>query len=206
MAHYMSKTKKELVDLILDFEQQIKDASDKRQHLAKALESYKNLASGLQQENENFSEQVKRLEKENQLLTRKLRDIEAKKTEITKSLEDEKASYSVFENLFISFAEMNDKKIFLLDHNSLILYASPAVLNLLKVTSKDKLIGHSFLEFFNPRDSIRVRKKINEVCLKDDKKKIKDINFVTNGMLQMKLKLYPVQYMDQPAVKVVVKD
>ena len=146
------------------------------------------------------------LEKENQCLSRKLKELEAKKSEVAKALEDEKASYSVFENLFISFAEMNEKKIFLLDHNSLILYASPAVLNLLNVTSKDKLIGHSFLDFFNPRDSIRVRKKINEVCLKDDKKKIKDINFVTNGMVQMKLKLYPVQYMDQPAVKVIVKD
>jgi len=34
----------------------------------------------------------------------------------------------------------------------------------------------------------------------------KDVNFLTNEMMQMKLKLYPVQYMDQPAVKVIIKE
>jgi len=206
MNNYLSKTKKELIELIHSFDKNASGVLKKNETLSDDIEICKNQMAGLQNENMALIEKLKHLEKENQLLSRKLKDMEAKKTEITQALEDEKASYSVFENLFISFAEMNDKKIFLLDHNSLILYASPAVLEMLKVTSKDKLIGHSFLSFFDPRDSIRVRKKINDVCLKDDKKKIKDINFVTNGMVQMKLKLYPVQYMDQPAVKVIVKD
>jgi hypothetical protein len=206
MNKYSSKTKKELIELIHSFEQKTSGTLEKHQVLSKDFEKYKNQAAEFQNENSFLTGKVKQQEKEIQLLNQKLREMEMKKTEITKALQDEKASYSVFENLFISFAEMNDKKIFLLDHNSLILYASPAVLSLLNVVSKDKLIGHSFLKFFNPRDSIRVRKKINDVCLKDDKKKIKDINFVTNGMLQMKLKLYPVQYMDQPAVKVILKD
>jgi hypothetical protein len=206
MNNYSSKTKKELIELIHSLKETTSGTMEKHQILSRDFEISKKQASEFQEKNSILTEKLKQLEKETQLLNRKLLDMEEKKTEITKALEDEKASYSVFENLFISFAEMNDKKIFLLDHKSLILYASPAVLNLLNVTSKDKLIGHSFLNFFSPRDSIRVRKKINEVCLKDDKKKIKDINFVTNGMVQMKLKLYPVQYMDQPAVKVIVKD
>jgi PAS domain-containing protein len=206
MNNYLSKTKKELIEMIHSFEQTTSGTIEKHQVLLKDFEKYKKQAAELQNENSILAEKVKHLEKEIQLTNRKLREMETKKAEITKALEDEKASYSVFENLFISFAEMNEKKIFLLDHNSLILYASPAVLNLLNVSDKDKLIGHSFLKFFNPSDSIRVRKKINEVCLKEDKKKIKDINFVTNGMVQMKLKLYPVQYMDQPAVKVIIKD
>jgi len=140
-----------------------------------------------------------------QSLEIRLKNVEMKISENKKALERERANSSVFENLFISFSEKDDNKIILLDYNSLVLYASPAVLRLLNV-NKDRLIGHSFLNMFTPMDSIRVQKKIKDVCLKDDKKKIKDVNFLTNEMMQMKLKLYPVQYMDQPAVKVIIKE
>jgi hypothetical protein len=170
------------------------------------MASNQKLESEIKEENAQLIQKIKLLEKEKNNISNKLNDVEIKMTETQKALQQEKASFLVFENLFISFAEMNEKKLFLLDHNSLILYASPSVLSLLNVDNKDKLIGHSFLDMFNSRDSIRIEKKIREVCLKEDKKKIKDVNFMTNGKVQLKLKLYPVQYMDQPAVKVIVKD
>ncbi|MFZ2633774.1 MAG: PAS domain-containing protein [Desulfosalsimonadaceae bacterium] len=205
MAGYMSQTKKQLIEIIESLLRETATFNERNLLLSNEVESYHLQKAAIENENIRLKERVEHLEKENESLEMRLKNVEVKISENKKALERERANSSVFENLFISFSEKDDNKIILLDYNSLVLYASPAVLRLLNV-NKDRLIGYSFLNMFTPIDSIRVQKKIKDVCLKDDKKKIKDVNFLTNEMIQMKLKLYPVQYMDQPAVKVIIKE
>jgi chromosome segregation ATPase len=205
MAGYMSQTKKQLIEIIDSLSREAAALNERNQLLSNEVESHHLQKAAIENENIRLKERVQHLEKENESLEMCLKNVEVQISENKKALERERANSSVFENLVISFSEKDDNKIVLLDHNSLILYVSPAVVRLLNV-NKDRLIGHSFLNMFTPMDSIRVQKKIKDVCLKDDKKKIKDVNFLTNEMMQMKLKLYPVQYMDQPAVKVIIKE
>ncbi|SHL11262.1 PAS fold [Desulfatibacillum alkenivorans DSM 16219] len=206
MANYMSKTKKELVEIIAGLEQDNAGCKKEAVRLEKEVQSLSQKTESLQAEMDKSLAQNADFQKQIQELSARAEQVQQEAEGAVIPEAEEETALDEAAALLDCLADASSKAIFLLDPMGMVRYAGPAACALLGVENPNEVAGQPFASLCLAEDSAKLEKKILKACLKGEKKKIKDVLFKNSLGRALALKIAPVVYKDEPAVKVTVKD
>ena len=109
--------------------------------------------------------------------------------------------------LFKSFVEDNQQKILLIDASYQLRYINRSALKYLKLGSASSVSGRRIFDFFEYKDALRLKEKIDDAFLKGEEEKVKDIRFRNSDEdgVKIRIKISRTRYQNKPSVKLVLK-
>lgn len=158
-------------------------------------------------ETEMLRSECLRLTEENLQLRQKNEESEKLIGELRLQLEKLGQQSDAKYELFKSFVEDNQQKILLLDASYQLRYINRSALKYLKLGSASPVSGRRIFDFFEYKDALRLKEKIDDAFLKGDEEKVKDIRFRNSDEdgIKVRMKISRTRYRDKPSVKLVLK-
>ena len=171
-----------------------------KQQLTDLLESARS-------ETEMLRSECIRLTEENLQLRQKKEESEKLIGELRLQLEKLGQQSDAKYELFKSFVEDNQQKILLIDASYQLRYINRSALKYLKLGNLSSVSGRRIFDFFEYKDALRLKEKIDDAFLKGEEEKVKDIRFRNSDEdgIKVRMKISRTRYRDKPSVKLVLK-
>ncbi len=179
MSSYMSHTKKELVEMI--------------ERMDAEMEQITSELAALRAEHAEIAETHERLKAELEELREEAREREESLSE----------GYAVFK----SFVDDHKDMVVLVDATYTIRYVNNAAGQHLKLPTPYAIVGRRIFDFFEYREALKLKERIDHTFLTGEKGKIKDLRFqnLKQETFLLKLKMSRVRYEDMPSIKMALK-
>lgn len=210
----MRKTKKELVDMLIDLE----NRSEKRQDDIKARESR---MEEVAKDNSRLHETLEELENRHQKLEKEKKEKEGAFEMLVRENEKLKDrldhALSLLEScethmrdgyeLFKSFVDTNSRNLLLIDATYEVRYINPAACQALGIGDPESVYGVRIFNLLEYNDALRLKEKIDQAFIKGGDQKVKDLAFsrLSKNPKLFKVKIERVRYEDSPSIKLILK-
>jgi PAS domain-containing protein len=147
------------------------------------------------------------LKEENQRLRQKSDESDKLIGELRQQLEKLGQQSDAKYELFKSFVEDNQQKILLIDAAYQLRYINRSALKYLKLGSASSVSGRRIFDFFDYKDALRLKEKIDDSFLKGEEEKVKDIRFRNSDedSVKVRIRISRARYENKPSVKLVLK-
>ncbi len=158
-------------------------------------------------ETEMLRSECIRLTEENLQIRQKNEECEKLIGELRMQLEKLGQQSDTKYELFKSFVEDNQQKILLIDASYQLRYINRSALKYLKLGNASSVSGRRIFDFFEYKDALRLKEKIDDAFLKGEEEKVKDIRFRNSDEdgIKVRMKISRTRYRDKPSVKLVLK-
>lgn len=109
--------------------------------------------------------------------------------------------------LFKSFVDSDTRKVILIDTTYAVCYINPSAATHLQLPETDVLIGRRLFDFFEYRDALKLKKKIDKAFFSGEKEKVREIAFrnLKNREIEIDMKLMRVRYQEKPSIRITIK-
>lgn len=161
----------------------------------------------LEDSNAVLKENHRLLEEKNLQLQKEKDELEDQLEQAVETLNNQEKVLDTSYELFKSFVDNDSEKIILIDSSYTIRYINRTALQFLGAGMPDAFISRKIFDFFKYKEALKLKEKIDNAFLNNEKEKIKDIKFLSpvNGSIKIKLNLYRVRYKDKISLKVSIR-
>ncbi len=109
--------------------------------------------------------------------------------------------------LFKSFVDSDARKVILIDNTYAVCYINPSAAIHLQLPEPNVVIGRRLFDFFEYRDALKLKRKIDRAFFSGEKEKIREITFrnLKNREIEIDMKLMRVRYQEKPSIRITIK-
>jgi hypothetical protein len=132
-------------------------------------------------------------------------ELEEDLNDIKTLLEEREKQYTTNYEIFRCVHE--DENIVLIDATYTIRYVNQSSAEFLRLPHYAAILGRRIFDFFQHKDAIKLKDKIDDALIKGGQEKIKDIKFqnLKGEYIKIKIKMSRVRYEYKPSIKMTIK-
>ncbi len=221
MSSYMKHTKQELVEIIEKMEARIEKQTleiaalkEEKEELIRINEQLRCRVGQLEAEYQTLQEEkdalgvhLEKIRTQHREIAEAHDSLRAEFEELQEDMEEREENLNEGYELFKSFVDDNTEKIVLVDAAYSIRYVNKAAAEHFKLASPYEIVNRRIFDFFEFKEALKLKEKIDNTFMKGDREKVKDLTFMNlkRQMFTIRMKMSRVKYQDRPSIKIVFK-